>query len=388
MKKHFLFYITLLFGINSYCQNLEIPPFGSDSTFEIITWNIEWFPKNGQNTLDYVNEIIVDLDADLYALQEIDDKFYFDQLLEGLEGWNGYYVNSEYSNLAYVYKTDIIEVVDLYEIYTTQPYWRPFPRAPMVMKFKYLNQDYVVINNHFKCCGDGIMDNNDPWDEETRRNDASILLEEYIRTELPNERVILLGDLNDLLSDPPAHNVFNIYFENEENYKFVDLDIAEGSSYNWSYPSWPSHLDHILITNELFEDFSKLGSDIQTLRLDDFFDGGFSEYDEHVSDHRPVALKLKTYPILGEGELIFTKSQLNNFPNPFLNETTITFDAVSKNSIIEIFDLFGNKVDSWTLKNKQSAIKWDASGKPGGIYCVRLKSGNEIIAIRKIILLN
>jgi hypothetical protein len=101
-----------------------------------------------------------------------------------------------------------------------------------------------------------------------------------------------------------------------------------------------------------------------------------------------VALKLKTYPILGEGELIFTKSQLNNFPNPFLNETTITFDVVSKNSIIEIFDLSGKKVDSWTLKNKQSAIKWDASGKPGGIYCVRLKSGNEIIAIRKIILLN
>ena len=38
---------------------------------------------------------------------------------------------------------------------------------------------------------------------------------------------------------------------------FVDLEIAYGSSTNWSYPTWPSHLDHICITNELFQDFEE-----------------------------------------------------------------------------------------------------------------------------------
>ena len=32
------------------------------------------------------------------------------------------------------------------------------------------------------------------------------------------------------------------------------MDIAYSSSSNWSYPSWPSHLDHILLTNELFDE--------------------------------------------------------------------------------------------------------------------------------------
>ena len=28
-------------------QSLEDLSFGTDSTFEVISWNIEWFPKNG-----------------------------------------------------------------------------------------------------------------------------------------------------------------------------------------------------------------------------------------------------------------------------------------------------------------------------------------------------
>ena len=38
-----------------------------------MTWNIEWFPKNGQTTVDSVSTIIQALDMDLYAFQEISD---------------------------------------------------------------------------------------------------------------------------------------------------------------------------------------------------------------------------------------------------------------------------------------------------------------------------
>jgi len=34
-------------------QDLEDLDFGTDSTFEILTWNIEWFPKNGEITVNY-----------------------------------------------------------------------------------------------------------------------------------------------------------------------------------------------------------------------------------------------------------------------------------------------------------------------------------------------
>jgi hypothetical protein len=137
------------------------------------------------------------------------------------------------------------------------------------------------------------MDLDDLGDEETRRYTASNLLKEYIDTNLPNENVIVLGDLNDILTDAVANNVFQMIINDTENYLFADMGIAEGSSSDWSYPWWPSHIDHILITNELFDEFVNGGSAVQTIKIDEYMEGGFDDYYENISDHRPVALKLE-----------------------------------------------------------------------------------------------
>jgi hypothetical protein len=137
------------------------------------------------------------------------------------------------------------------------------------------------------------MDLDDLGDEETRRYTASNLLKEYIDTNLPNENVIVLGDLNDILTDAVANNVFQMIINDTENYLFADMEIAEGSSSEWSYPWWPSHIDHILITNELFDEFVNSGSAVQTIKIDEYMEGGFDDYYENISDHRPVALKLE-----------------------------------------------------------------------------------------------
>lgn len=385
MKK-FPFLIAIIFFINfSNAQNLNIPAFGTDSTFEAITWNIEWFPKNGQTTVDYVHEIILDLDADLLALQEIDDKTYLDQLLEGLDGWDGYYVESEYSNLAYIYKADELQVHDIYEIYTTEEYWRPFPRAPMVMEMSFMNEEYVLINNHFKCCGDGYLDLSDPWDEETRRFDASNLLEEYIDSNFPTKRVIMLGDLNDDIADSPNNNVFNVFIDNPENYDFVDMDIAEGGISEWSYPSWPSHLDHILINSALFDDFSNEGSDVETLKLDDYFDS-FYQYDANVSDHRPVALKVWTPSYVSINNVYDQKLELTNYPNPFTNETTIEIGQGDGDYSVLIFDIKGRKVDALKIMHGQVSIQWNTSELQSGVYFARIYSDNILVTSMKMIL--
>ena len=276
-------------GITQDFENLD---FGTESTFEIMTWNIEWFPKNDQITVDYVTQIIEALDIDLLAIQEVDDTNFFDQMLNGLPGYEGYYESSWFAGLAYIYKTDVIEINELYEIYTTSPYWSPFPRSPMVMDMNFRGENLIVINNHFKCCGDGYLDLDDSGDEETRRYLASNLLKEYIDTNFANDNVIVLGDLNDILTDNPIHNVFQNFINDAENYLFADMEIAEGNSSDWSYPTWPSHIDHILITNELFDEFENNNSEVQTIKIDEHLDGGWYEYDQNVSDHRPVALKL------------------------------------------------------------------------------------------------
>ena len=58
--------ITILyFNSNLNAQDLDDLNFGTDETFEVMTWNIEWFPKNDQITVDYVTQIIQALDIDL-----------------------------------------------------------------------------------------------------------------------------------------------------------------------------------------------------------------------------------------------------------------------------------------------------------------------------------
>lgn len=273
--------------------------FGTDQTFEVITWNIEHFPKNLDVTLEYAVQIIRGLNADIYALQEIESSSYFEDLIETLNNednensWEGYRATtaSYYINLAYIYKTNIIEISDIYEIYSND-YNREFPRHPLVMEMQWNETAVYIINNHLKAGGDGDLDLGDIWDEETRRYDACNLLDEYISQNLPDENVIVLGDLNDELTDLQENNVFITFLNETDEYDFTDMEIAEGPEVYWSYPSWPSHLDHILITNELFDEFILEDSDIQVLRIDELLDGGWSEYDNNVSDHRPVGLKL------------------------------------------------------------------------------------------------
>jgi len=288
--------LLFIFISISFSQDFDELYFGTDDALDIMTWNIEWFPKNGEITVDYVTQIIDVLDVDILAIQEVDDTVLFTQMLDNLNEYEGYFESSWFAGLAYIYKTETVEINDIYEIYTTSPYWSPFPRSPMVMDMNFMGENYIIINNHFKCCGDDNLNLNDDGDEETRRYIASNLLKNYIDDNFPNDNVIVLGDLNDILTDSPSNNVFQMFINDAENYIFTDMDIANGSSAEWSYPSWPSHLDHILVTNELFDNISY----VEVIRIDSFMDGEWSEYDQYISDHRPVALKLTSNTILGD----------------------------------------------------------------------------------------
>lgn len=288
-SKYFPILISYFFAIIS-SQDLEDLSFGDEHSLDIATWNIEWFPKNNQITVDYVIEIVNSLEFDILGIQELDDTTMFNEMLDSLPSYSGYYESSWFAGLAYIYKTDLVEINDIYEIYTNSPFWNAFPRSPMVMNLNFAGENYFIINNHFKCCGDGILDLNDEFDEENRRYTAMNLLKAYIDENLSNEKVIVLGDLNDNISESYPNNVFQNVLNDSNNYQFVDISIAQGNSSEWSFPNWPSHLDHILITNELFDELDSI--EVRTIKIDDYIDGGWDEYDQNISDHRPVAMKI------------------------------------------------------------------------------------------------
>ena len=285
--------IIFIFLISSQilsAQTLNDLYFGTDTTFDIISWNIEWFPKNN-NTASKVQEILTRLEADVYALQEIEDTTLLKQVVSNIPGYECHFKSSYYGGLAYVYNTNTIQINSKYEIFTSQPYWNALPRSPQILDCNFMGNNYIIINNHFKCCGDGILNTNNNNDEENRRLQAVTYLKQYIDNTLLGKRVILLGDLNDEIIDNTANNVFQDFINDNTNYLFTDMLIAQGNSTDWSYPTWPSHLDHILITNELFADFQNFNSLVSVIRIDDYM-GAWSNYENNISDHRPIGLKL------------------------------------------------------------------------------------------------
>lgn len=57
-----LFFLLMNFVSIGQIEDLS---FGTNDTFDIMTWNIEQFPKNGQTTVNYVSEIIQNLEMDI-----------------------------------------------------------------------------------------------------------------------------------------------------------------------------------------------------------------------------------------------------------------------------------------------------------------------------------
>lgn len=225
-------------------------------------------------------------------MQEISSETSLQTLANRLENYDYAKANGGSDwGLAYLYNSDLITLdTPVYEIYTSNS--RPFPRPPFVMEARWNGHKIVIMNNHLKAGGDGFLDSGDSYDEETRRKEAIGLLDDYIDDNFSSDRVVILGDMNDELTDIQQNNVFIDMINDQLSYQITDMSVAEGSNLQWSYPSWPSHIDHIIITNELFSSHFET----KTILYDTYLDGRWTEYEEYISDHRPVVVTL----VIGE----------------------------------------------------------------------------------------
>jgi len=247
-------------------------------TFDIMTWNIKEFPVQGEKTLTLLAEIIKMENPDLIALQEITSENDFESLISKMPGWKGILLDSSDLNPAFLYKSSEVNLIGR-PVVLFSGEEEAFPRPPLMISVEHLSGvELFLINVHLKCCsGEG---------NEIRRREASRLLKSYLDEKLSQQKVMILGDFNDEISSSDSvENVFFNFLRDSLNYKFVDQDIARGDPAYWSYPSWPSHIDHILISNELFTKDLTTG----TIR----FDQCDSAYFAYISDHRPVIVRFQ-----------------------------------------------------------------------------------------------
>lgn len=259
----------------------ECLPVVAENTLDVVTWNIERFPIVS-SAIESVAEVINALDADLIAVQEITNDDDFNALIDLIPGWAGFtkQFNGGNTMLGYLYKESEITLIGtpmfLYEEQSAD-YNEAFTafRRPYHAKFQHINGlEIDFINVHLKCC-DG---------SENRRRKASVLLKEYMDQNLLSDEVVLLGDFNDEIVDEDD-NVFQNFIDDNENYLFSTMAIAQGDDDFWSFPNWPSQIDQILISDELFV------NEIHTNVLEfDFCNDNFLNI---ISDHRPVLISFQ-----------------------------------------------------------------------------------------------
>ena len=293
-------------------NNTSLNAYGDRSTLNLLTWNVENFPKNNL-TVEYLNSAIDSLVVDIIALQEIKSQTKLNQLTNQLgEEWINFRApgSSSYGELAYLINTNEItdytspfsipnefvqcetymQNIDSHPCQNSTEYDIEYNfawRMPYVLEFTYENTTFYIINVHFKCC-------NSYGNEKFRRYEASSYLDAYINNNHPNDNVIIMGDFNGNIDETVniqqvQHDVFESFLNS--SYLFADENIHLGDSELWSYPTYPSHIDHVVITNEIFNSLL-VEYNTNTVLVEDLYDGGFLEYNEYISDHRPVLINL------------------------------------------------------------------------------------------------
>jgi len=266
--------------------------FGTDSTFDVITWNIENFPKNNPETSNLLRTLIPNLKADCIAIQEVRYISDFVSLVNQLPGWGYYMSGIGDTKTAIIYNTNNVQVDSSATIFTNMT--NPFPRPPLLIRLRWQGEQIIMISLHLKAFGNNVIEETNPNDEEVRRRYACQLLDQYIMENFSDSRVIVVGDWNDQIQEPESTNVFMSFLSKPDEYKFADMSIAMNlTAQNCSYPGYFSHLDHILITNELFRAFSDAGSYVRTINVENFIAGGWNSYDKYISDHRPVGARFR-----------------------------------------------------------------------------------------------
>ena len=266
-------------------NKVEVPAVGSDELLDIMTWNMERFPLKGDSTMKAVAEIIDDLDVDIIGVQEVIKIGDFAKMMSWLSGYD--FILSQQSSFleqAIIYKKNMFTLLGQDEPFAMDDYYFA-GRPPLVADFLFhcgdIKQQICIVNMHLKCCGDGLY----------RRQQSMKQLHGFLKEKIENgeNNIIVVGDWNDELQDTGIYQSFSPFINDQENFLFATDRIVRDPSQQ-SYPTWPSFLDHIMIGSGYFEVFENKGQ-IRSVNIEEWI-GGWSKYEDLISDHRPILLSI------------------------------------------------------------------------------------------------
>lgn len=393
----FFFLLLLVSSLSAAAQN--IPVKGSGATLDVATWNIEWFgasngPSNDALQLSNVKAVIEQSAIDLWALQELADQEDFDALLDMLgDNYDGVRADNDCGTsfeqrIGFIWKTDLFTIQRLQPILTSSCF-EFAQRLPLQLDARIALPDTTVeitfITVHMKATGDN--------DSYNRRVAASGLLKNQLDFLLRTTPVVVLGDFNDELGRSISSGRTSPYvnfLDDPEDYAFTTLPLDQqnlatfcGSS---SACTSGSTLDHILLTDELFDAYMADSGD-RFIELT----SSINNYVNTTSDHLPVIARFyfdDTGVSTEQEELPTTITVKSAFPNPFEQSTTLTYSLPEPTYVrIEVFDMLGRQVampaNGFASAGTHQAL-FDARNLPPGIYLMRL-SAEDFVRTQRIV---
>jgi len=267
--------------------SLGLSAVGSASTLDLATWNLQSFPLASDTTVSQVAGVILDLDLDLVAVQEIMDMRDFQRVTTLLSEHEGILNSDNLLRTGFIYRSSVLTLDDQRELFVDNSY--AFIRSPLRADFTATDPQgggsysFTAIVLHLKA---GTTD-----DDQNQRRAANQALKDYLdaeRTANPGRDYVVLGDFNDQLTDSASNNTLQVFLDASGQYRFLTLPLAQSGE--WSLPAYHIMIDHFLVADTGASDFG--GDQTQVLHLDEQLSG----YLDTLSDHRPVVTVIEPAP--------------------------------------------------------------------------------------------
>jgi endonuclease/exonuclease/phosphatase family metal-dependent hydrolase len=388
-----LFLLFLQFAPH-LAKGQPIPARGTDATFDVATWNIEWFgsttngPADDARQLANVQAVIEQADIDLWGVQEIADPTDFNALLDALgDGYDGVLATeSGTQRIGFIYKTNILSNVVVRHILTTFSF-EFAGRLPLQLEADVTvgaeTRRLTFIVLHMKAFDDQAS--------YERRVEAAQRLKNHIDFLRPNDPILVLGDFNDELEasiTAGRPSPYLNFVDDTAHYAFLTVPLDqrdEGTYCDNSLCTAGSTIDHLLITDELFP----LYETDSAARFEELVTS-LSGYVTTTSDHLPVfaRFRLDTSTAVEDDAMppdAARAALIGNAPNPFRDATTITFSLPHAGPVeLTVYNVLGQRILTrravYGAPGLHAMTIEATDGMVSGVYFYRLATNAGVVA--------
>ncbi len=295
-------------------------------TFDVSTYNLEFFgtdvkdtggtefgPVNDALQIANVTTVLQNVEADIFAVEEVADDNAFDQLVTALPGYDkilstrwSYSFNAPDPNfppqkIGFIFKTSTVQLVSqrvMFEQFyddiksgiillagypggTASSFWSS-GRLPFMVTFD------VTINGstrRIRMVDIHAKSGSAQPDYDRRKFDIQVL-HDSLNVHYPNENIILLGDFNDDVIgsiNAGAVSTYQPFVDDASNFNILTYALTQTTAS--TFPSSGSFLDHIITSNELTASYVSNSISIEDPR------NYISNYSSTTSDHLPVTAR-------------------------------------------------------------------------------------------------